>query len=150
MNMKRNFFLARVAMTLLLALLCSAGVWAQDEEPSYDPAIIIWLNDGSKTTVLFSDMPEFTYADGNISLQSNSPSTTLSWPIENLQKLTFENVTTAIRDVRATGLDLLSEKFDAYDLNGRLVKKNIKSLSELPKGVYIVKDGSVTIKVVRK
>lgn len=137
--------LARAAMTLLLALLCSAGVRA-----AKDAKIIVWLNDGNKTEVLFADMPEFTYADGNISLQSNSPSTTLSWPIENLQKLTFENVTTAIREVKVTGLDILSDGMTAYDLNGRMIKQNVKSLSELPKGVYIVKDGSVTIKVVRK
>lgn len=132
-------------MTLLLALLCSAGVRA-----AQDAKIIVWLNDGNKTEVLFADMPEFTYADGNISLQSNSPSTTLSWPIENLQKLTFEQVSTGIRDIKVDGLDILSDNLTVYDLNGRLVKKNVKSLTELPKGVYIVKDGSVTIKVVRK
>lgn len=137
--------LARAAMTLLLALLCSAGVRA-----AQDAKIIVWLNDGNKTEVLFADMPEFTYADGNISLQSNSPSTTLSWPIENLQKLTFEQVSTGIRDIKVDGLDILSDNLTVYDLNGRLVKKNVKSLTELPKGVYIVKDGSVTIKVVRK
>ena len=141
---KTTNLLARAAMTLLLAVLCSAGAWAQDAK------IIVWLNDGNKTEVLFADMPEFTYAEGNITLQSNSPSTSLSWPIENLQKLTFENVTTAIRDVKATGLDILSDQMTVYDLSGKVVKKQARSLSELPKGVYIVKDGSVTIKVVRK
>ena len=97
----KRTYLARVAATLLLAVLCSIGVRAQDAK------IIIWLNDGNKSEVLFADMPELTYADGYINLQSNSPSTTFSWPIENVQKLTFENVNTAIRDVKATGLDLL-------------------------------------------
>jgi hypothetical protein len=146
MNMMKrtNNYLASVAMMLLLAVLSPIGVWADDAK------IIVWLNDGSKSEVLFADMPELTYADGYVSITSNSPSTTLSWPIENLQKLTFENTSTAIRDVKTAGLDLLSEKFDAYDLSGKMVKKQIKSLSELPKGVYIVKDGDVTIKVVRK
>ncbi len=146
MNMikRTNNYLASVAMMLLLAVLSPIGVWADNAK------IIVWLNDGSKSEVLFADMPELTYADGYVSISSNSPSTTLSWPIENLQKLTFENTSTAIRDVKTAGLDLLSEKFDAYDLSGKMVKKQIKSLSELPKGVYIVKDGDVTIKVVRK
>jgi len=146
MNMMKrtNNYLASVAMMLLLAVLSPIGVWADNAK------IIVWLNDGSKSEVLFADMPELTYADGYVSISSNSPSTTLSWPIENLQKLTFENTSTAIRDVKTAGLDLLSEKFDAYDLSGKMVKKQIKSLSELPKGVYIVKDGDVTIKVVRK
>ena len=131
-------------MVLLLAVLSSVGVWADDAK------IIVWLNDGNKSEVLFADFPELTYADGYVSISSNSPSTTLSWPIEKLQKLTFENSITAIRDVKAAGLDLLSDRFDAYDLSGKLVKKQIKSLSELPRGEYIVKDGRVTIKVVRK
>jgi hypothetical protein len=141
---KKNNLLARTAMVLLLAVLSSIGVWADDAK------IIVWLNDGNKSEVLFADFPELTYADGYVSISSNSPSTTLSWPIEKLQKLTFENSITAIRDVKATGLDLLSDRFDAYDLSGKLVKKQIKSLSELPRGEYIVKDGRVTIKVVRK
>lgn len=141
---RKNNLLARTAMVLLLAALSSIGVWADDAK------IIVWLNDGNKSEVLFADFPELTYADGYVSISSNSPSTTLSWPIEKLQKLTFENSITAIRDVKATGLDLLSDRFDAYDLSGKLVKKQIKSLSELPRGEYIVKDGRVTIKVVRK
>ena len=140
----KNYILVRAAVTLLLTLLSSTGAWADDAK------IIVWLNDGNKSEVLFADMPELTYADGYVSITSNSPSTTLSWPIENLQRLTFENVSTAIRDVKATGLDILSGNMSAYDLSGKMVKKQIKSLSELPRGVYIVKDGSVTIKVVRK
>ncbi len=131
-------------MVLLFTVLCSIGVRAQDAK------IIVWLTDGNKSEVLFADMPELTYADGNVNLQSNSPSTTLSWPIENVLKLTFENVDTAIRDVKTTGLDLLSDHFDAYDLSGKLVRKGIKSISELPLGTYIIKDGSTTIKVQRK
>jgi hypothetical protein len=100
--------------------------------------------------VLFTDMPEFTYADGNVTMKSSA--TELSWPIEKLQKLTFENsdIPTDIRDVKATGLDLLSDQFDVYDLGGKQIRKDAKSLSELPRGVYIVKDGNTTIKVVRK
>jgi hypothetical protein len=113
---KKNNLLARTAMMLLLTVLSPIGVWADDAK------IIVWLNDGNKSEVLFADMPELTYADGYVSISSNSPSTTLSWPIENLQKLTFENTSTAIRDVKTAGLDLLSEKFDAYDLSGKMVK----------------------------
>jgi hypothetical protein len=141
---KKTNLLARAAMTLLLAVLCSTGTRAEEGK------IIVWLNDGTTVPVLFSDMPEFTYADGMITLQSNSPSTALSWPIENLQKFTFEGISTTIRDVKATGLDIESDNMTVYDLSGRMVRQNVKSLSELPKGVYIVKNGRVTIKVVRK
>jgi hypothetical protein len=141
---KTTNLLVRAAMVLLFTVLCSIGVRAQEAK------IIVWLADGNKSEVLFVDMPELTYADGNVNIQSNSPSTTFSWPIENVQKLTFENINTSIRDMKATGLDLLSDQFDAYDLSGKLVRKGIKSISELPKGAYIIKDGKVTFKVVRK
>ena len=141
---KTTNLLMRAAMVQLFTVLCSIGVRAQEAK------IIVWLADGNKSEVLFADMPELTYADGNVNIQSNSPSTTFSWPIENVQKLTFENINTSIRDMKATGLDLLSDQFDAYDLSGKLVRKGIKSISELPKGAYIIKDGKVTFKVVRK
>lgn len=134
--------LARVAGVLLLAVLGTLGARAENAK------IIVWLNDGNKSEVLFADMPEFVYQDGNVTLKSKS--TDLSWPIANLQKFTFENLETGIRDIKTTGLDLLSDHFDAYDLNGKLIRKGAKSLSELPRGVYIVKDGNTTIKVVRK
>lgn len=143
---KKTNLLARAAMTLFLAVLCSSGAWAQEKAKG----IVIWLNDGNQSKVLFADMPELTYADGMVSLTTSSPSTTLSWPIETVQKMTFEDVETAIRDVKATGLDLLSDQFDAYDLGGKLIRKDVKSISELPLGTYIIKDGSTTIKVQRK
>ena len=141
---KRTNLWTRAAITLLLAVLSSTGAWAQEKAKG----IVVWLNDGNKTEVLFSDMPEFTYADGNVTLKSQK--TDLSWPIANLKEFTFEDVETAIRSIKVGDLDILSDNCAVYDLNGRLVKQQIKSLSELPKGAYIVKDGSVTIKVVRK
>ena len=142
MSITIKYTLARVAGVLFLALLGTLGARAENAK------IIVWLNDGNKSEVLFADMPEFTYADGNVTMKSSA--TELSWPIANLQKFTFENLETGIRDIKTTGLDLLSDHFDAYDLSGRLVRKGVKSLSELPAGTYIVKDGSTTIKVVRK
>ena len=135
--------LARVAAVLLLAVFSSTGARAEDKAKG----IVVWLNDGNKTEVLFSDMPEFTYSDGNVTLKSTT--TELSWPIANLQRFTFEDViVTGIKDIK--GLDILADDCDAYDPSGRLVKRNVKSLSELPAGTYIVKTGSVTVKVIRK
>jgi hypothetical protein len=147
MKQKTNL-LARAAMTLLLAVLGSSGAWAQDEEPTYEPAIVIWLNDGNSQQVLFDEMPEITYDNGVVTLKGEK--TELSWPLENLNKFTFNYVATDIRDVKASDLDILSDNGVAYDLNGRVVKQNLHTLSELPKGVYIIKNGRVTTKVVRK
>ena len=47
-------------MTLLLAL--GMGAWAQETK---DAKIIVWQKDGNTTEILFNQMPEFLYADGN-------------------------------------------------------------------------------------
>jgi hypothetical protein len=132
----------QVILSLLFACM-GVNAWADDE-----PVIVIWLNDGSKMEIACEELPEFTYEDGVFTLLSEK--TEISWPLEKLNKLTVSQMDTAIRDIKATGLDILSDHFAAYDLGGKLVKENLKSLSELPKGAYIIKDGRVTFKVVRK
>ena len=127
---------------LLIALLPSAMGWAEDGK------MIVWLSGDQTVQVLFSETPEITYADGNVTLKV--PSTELTWPIEDVKRLTFDDDATDIKDVAAAGLDILSDRYDAYDLGGKLVKQQAGSLSELPAGKYILKNGSVTIKVLRK
>ena len=78
--------LKQLILTLLLTLF-SVNMWADDAK------IIVWLNDGNKTEILFTEMPEFLYADGNVSLQNGG--TTMSWPLSKLQKFTFEACSTA-------------------------------------------------------
>ena len=129
----------------LLFTLFSVNIWADDAK------IIVWLNDGNKTEILFTEMPEFLYADGNVSLQNGG--TTMSWPLASLQKLTFEAVAappTDIKDVKTAAKLDIAKGCAVYDLSGRLIKKQVNSLSELPAGTYILKDGSVTTKVVRR
>ena len=58
--MKTKLQLARTAVLLLFAVLSTTGAWAEDKAKG----IVVWLSDGNKTEVLFTDMPEFTYADG--------------------------------------------------------------------------------------
>ena len=134
----------RHAILTLLLTLTGVGAWAGDAK------IVVWQKDGAKTEILFNRKPEFQYQDGNVSLQNGG--TTLSWRLADLRKLTFEDIEAP------NGID--EKKSDAkldivrgcavYDLSGRLVKRQIRSLSELPKGTYILKDGSVTTKVVRR
>ena len=70
-------------MLLLLTMLTTTTVWADESK------IIVWLKDGTKTEVPFETMPEFVYADGNISLRGNQSG--LSWPLSKLDKFTFES-----------------------------------------------------------
>ena len=135
----------KAKLTLLLLLLTVFSV-----ARAQDSKIIVWLNDGNKSEVLFTDMPEFSYLDGNVVLKGTS--TELAWPIENVQKMTFEVSEPdpdGIQTVQVGQLDLANGGA-VYDLSGKLIKTRVKSLSELPKGTYVVKDGNVTVKVVKK
>lgn len=143
-NMRKKHHLARAAMTLLVAVLSFMSTGARAE----NVRIVVWLSDGSNLGVLFTDKPEISYADGDVTLKCQKLE--LSWPIASVLKLTFDDNTTEVKGVEAADIDSLSDDSAVYDLKGQLVKKQIKSLSEVPKGTYIVKDGSVTIKVVRK
>ena len=139
----------RLRQTMLLLLMAlGMGAWAQS---AGDAKIIVWQKDGSKTEILFNQMPEFQYQDGSVSLQNGS--TTLSWSLSQLQKFTFEaaeSLPTGIKDVQAGSRLDIAKGCAVYDLSGRLIKEQIRSLSELPAGTYIVKDGSVTTKVVKR
>ena len=138
----------RTILTLLIAFV-STMAWAQDM--TAEAKIIVWQKDGNKTEVLFNQMPEFLYADGNVSVQNGG--TALSWPLATLDKFTFEDVApsvpTDVKDVKTPMLDI-AKGCAVYDLSGKLVKEQIRSLSELPKGTYIIKDGSVTTKVMKR
>lgn len=134
----------QILLTLLLTLF-AVGSWADDAK------IIVWQKDGKTTEILFNQMPEFTYQDGNVSIQNGG--TMLSWSLANLQKFTFKDIEgkpTIIKGVETTPKLDITKGYAVYDLNGQLLKKQICSLSELLKGTYILKDGSVTIKVVKQ
>ena len=78
--MKRYKNWVRAAMLLLLTMLTSNGTWA-------DTKVTVWLNDGTKTDVLFANNPVITYASGTVTLASTSGNK--SWPLAQLRKLTF-------------------------------------------------------------
>ena len=135
----------KILLMMLLALFV-VDAWAGDAK------IIVWQKDGGKTEILFNQMPEFTYQNGGVSIQNGN--TTLSWALANLKKFTFENIeqsgTNDIKKMKAVPKLDIAKGCSVYDLSGKLVKKQIRSLSELPKGTYILKDGSVTTKVVKQ
>ena len=134
----------RHAILTLLLTLMEVGAWAGDAK------IVVWQKDGAKTEILFNRKPEFQYQDGNVSLQNGG--TTLSWRLADLRKLTFEDIEApnGIGEIKTDAKLDIVRGCAVYDLSGRLVKRIIRSLSELPKGTYILKDGSVTTKVVRR
>ena len=74
----------KIITSMLLTFLAIA-VWAKEVA---DAKIIVWQKDGKTTEILFKQMPEFTYKDGNVSTTVNGVS--YSWPLSQLHKFTFE------------------------------------------------------------
>ena len=79
--MKRYKNWVRAAMLLLLTTLANNSAWAGNTK------VTVWLNDGTKTDVLFANNPVITYASGTVTLASTSGNK--SWPLAQLRKLTF-------------------------------------------------------------
>lgn len=79
--MKRYKNWVRAAMLLLLTMLANNSAWAGNTK------VTVWLNDGTKTDVLFANNPVITYASGTVTLASTSGNK--SWPLAQLRKLTF-------------------------------------------------------------
>lgn len=79
--MKRYKNWVRAAMLLLLTMLTNSSAWAGNTK------VTVWLNDGTKTDVLFANNPVITYVSGTVTLASTSGNK--SWPLAQLRKLTF-------------------------------------------------------------
>lgn len=70
-------------LSLLLTFMVTA-TWADDAK------VIVWLNNGSKTEIPFTEMPQFVYDNGTFKIVI-AGSTTYSWPLADLKELTFES-----------------------------------------------------------
>ena len=116
-----------------------------------DSKIIVWFVDGNKMEVLFNELPLFDYADGNLTLKSNN--TDISWPISQLSKFTIEKDTSSVTGICRIPSQQLNYSLDCcevYDLSGKKITLKVRALMELPKGIYIIKKGSVTTKAIIK
>ena len=110
---------------------------------------VLHRKSGGDVTVLFSVRAEVSY-DGT-DLVLTTPKATVRYPLSNLESMTFSNNLEAIESVKV--VDAQPEK-RIYDVSGKLVKtfgaeENV-SLDGLPTGVYVVKNGVVNYKIMKK
>lgn len=130
---------------LTLFLCCSAFSYAQN-------TLNVHQKDGTVVKYGFSEKPTVTYTDTGIHLATTKVE--VDYPFANLEKFTFSDEATAI-DVLKT--EMTNDDVRIYNTNGVLLK-TVKqsdgaasfSTSDLPKGIYIIKNGSTTYKIVKK
>lgn len=101
--------------------------------------LVFTLNDGSEQAIVATNL-NITFTDGNL-VATTANETLATIPLATLQKMQFsESNTTGISGLP---LDSQDDIKAIYDLQGRMMPLN----TQLPKGTYIVKTSSRTIKV---
>lgn len=149
-------------LSLLILFVFSYSVMADDM------ILQIWQSDGKVVNIDLNEQPVTRYADGNLIVTTTK--TTITYPLENVAKYTY---------VSAEGIQSLEgmkSKFSqdgetltfsgltqgteiaVYATSGKILRKTkvgpqsktTISVSDFPKGVYLVKVNTVTYKITKR
>ena len=135
-----------------------------------EPQLKVWKKD--KSTVLFAlaEKPVTTFSNNMLVIKTSS--TTVEYPLADVLRYTYEGVETGIESIESDNSMLVKQEKDKlslrnlkageevrlYNASGRLLdilKSNgtdavIISIASRPQGMYIVKCGSETIKLMKR
>jgi hypothetical protein len=156
----------RQLLTALLLISVSMMTFAQADSKR----LVVWQKSGEKTYFELNEIPETTFEDGLLVIRSSKASA--SFHLENILRYTYEGV-------KPTGIDLQpSERIvsiakdgdgvtfrnlpdgtsvSVYSTNGVLVEQRTAtagqpltiSIAQRPAGVYVVKAGKETVKLMK-
>ncbi|MBR0047302.1 MAG: T9SS type A sorting domain-containing protein [Bacteroidaceae bacterium] len=156
----------KLGMLLLFLQFSVLNLWATSEK-----ALIVELQNGSKTEFLLSGKPELTFA--NRVLQIAVKGSISSFEIGNVKQFYFDDASTGIESIASNGLRIVSkddnliiiegidgdDKISLYSLNGEMmsIQPEISGnraevpLVSLPQGIYLIKiSNKQTFKIYRK
>lgn len=138
--MKRNLLLALASL-----FLGSASAFAQN-------TLNVHQKSGGVVSYSFSEKPVVTYTEDGIHLVTNSVE--VDYPLSNLEKFTFEDSTSPTGIIRTEGG---SSDVQIFSVGGSLVKTIMAtegittfSTEDLPAGIYVIKNGKSTYKIIKK
>jgi len=159
----------KVKFTILSLLFAFAATatWGQGATKR----LVLWQKSGEKVYFDLNDMPETTFENGMLVIKTNNAS--VQYHLENILRYTFEGTgNTGINlqpsersiSISQTGDEVtmrnLSEgtTVTVYAANGTLLEQRTVSgrspftlsVAQRPAGVYIVKAGSETIKLMKR
>lgn len=134
------------------------------------PQLKVWKKDGSTVLYALSEQPVTTFSDNKLVIKTSN--TTVEYPLAEVQRYTYEGVETGIESIDSDNgvlvkqeknkLSLANLKAGAevrlYNASGRLLdilKSNgtdavTISIASRPQGMYIVKCGNETIKLMKR
>lgn len=115
-----------------------------------DTKMVIHQKESSNIDVLLKTKPIVTYEGTDLVVTADGA--TLRYPLSSLEKITFDETTTAIKCMTIISQDAGQSK--VYDINGRLVMTVDEGMgietSSLPQGMYIVKNNKNSYKIQKK
>ncbi len=134
------------SLTILSLFLCAAACFAQN-------TLNVHQRDGTVVKYGFNEKPTVTYTDTGIHLATTKVE--VDYPFANLEKFTFSEEEATAIDVLTT--EMTNDDVRIYNTNGMLLK-TVKqsdgaasfSTSELPRGIYIIKNGKTTYKITKR
>ena len=156
------------------AYIITPSVAGQGDEiptPQYDgPRLVVWLKSGEKVVYELADAPVTTFNNGYFIIRTNTANA--SYPRHSVQRYTYEDVMTGIDlqpgerrvHINREGDEVVFRGLQdgttasIYTVGGQLVGQ-VKatdnapltiSLQNRPTGVYIIKAGTETIKIMKK
>ncbi len=134
----------KLILSGLFLLLCTMVAMAQS-------TLNVHTKSGSVVSYNFSEEPTVTYTADGLHLQTKTVD--VDYPLDDLDKFTFsKDEATGIATTKGT-----SDDVRIYTLNGVLVHtakaengKSSFSMSSLPAGIYVVKNGNITYKITKR
>ncbi|MBO7112032.1 MAG: T9SS type A sorting domain-containing protein [Bacteroidaceae bacterium] len=117
--------------------------------PSFSQVAAVAANDSLTQNVELDNLRKITIKDGNV-VTTYSDGSTISHKMSGTEKIQF---TTPDKE---EGITASEDTYTIYDLSGRPVKTHTDKscdkpfdLNDLPSGIYLLKTGNRTIKIVK-
>lgn len=133
---------------LLICLLLGFGTFHTYAQNTLN----IHQKNGGVVSYSFADKPVVTYVEDNLHVTTNHVS--IDYPLSELVKLTFSESGSSIGELR---VEDNNSPIQIYDANGRMIKmigknesETILNMQELPTGIYFIKQGTITTKIVKQ
>lgn len=127
--------------TLLITVVMAFALAANASGFDY---LVVEETDNTQHPTLLTDFDQIRFTGGWMVLYK-SGMTVAQYRLENLRQMFFQDDTTGIDAIMAAG-----ECFDVYSVAGTLIQRQASSIDGLNAGVYVVRSGERTIKVVKK
>lgn len=155
---------------MLLLLFCLVTALTTTEAQTADQRLVVWQKNGEKVYIDLTEQPVTTFEDGQLVI-TTSDNTCLIYPLESILRYTYEEAATEIARLPheqtvqissdGTAVTFYNLKPGAtvslYAANGILMDQRTAregssitlSIANQPSGLYLVKSGNQTIKMMK-